>query len=80
MADKKPPGRKPGIPNKMTRGIKANILDVFDKIGGVQHFADWAIENPTEFYKHYVKLLPTEIIADVESKVTIVLASEDVDI
>jgi len=57
-------GRIAGQPNKMTRGIKANILDVFDKIGGVQYFSEWAKENPTEFYKHYIKLLPTEMIVE----------------
>jgi hypothetical protein len=65
-------GRTKGTVNKMTVGIKSNILQVFEDIGGVQYFAQWAKENPTEFYKHYIKLLPTEtnINGTLEHKIT----------
>jgi hypothetical protein len=69
--DRQKTGRKPGTPNKVTKGIKDNILDVFDRIGGVQNFAAWAQENQTEFYRHYAKLLPTEINANLTATVII---------
>ena len=31
---------------------------VFEKIGGERHLQDWAEENPTEFYRHFVKMAP----------------------
>jgi len=54
-------GRSKGTPNVKTFGVKENLLDVFQEIGGVRNFAKWARENETEFYKHYIKLLPQQI-------------------
>jgi uncharacterized MAPEG superfamily protein len=51
-------GRKKGASNKVGYGAKQNILQVFEDIGGVAQFADWAKENQTEFYKFYAKLVP----------------------
>jgi|CXWL01.1.fsa_nt_gi hypothetical protein len=54
-------GREKGASNKSTRGVKDNILDVFERIGGVKNFAEWAMENQTEFYRHYAKILPLQV-------------------
>lgn len=55
-------GRAKGKTNNITRSLKENILEVFDRIGGVQNFAAWAEANETEYYtKIFVKLLPTDI-------------------
>jgi len=62
-----------GIPNKVTKGVKDNILDVFERIGGVKNFAAWAQENQTEFYRHYAKLLPLDINASVSGHLTIIV-------
>jgi hypothetical protein len=39
--------------------------DAFDLIGGVPRLADWAHQNPTEFYKLYGKMLPAGASIDV---------------
>lgn len=54
-------GRKKGTPNKVTRDVKAAIERCFEDIGGDAKFAEWAQENPTEFYKLWGKLLPSKI-------------------
>lgn len=54
-------GRSKGTSNKVTKGVQENILDVFERIGGVRNFAAWALENQTEFYRHYAKLLPLQM-------------------
>lgn len=53
-------GRKKGTPNRVTSTVKDNVLAVFDKIGGVAAMATWAQENPTDFYRIYARMLPTE--------------------
>jgi hypothetical protein len=55
-------GRKPGVPNKLTTSTKAAIQEVFEQIGGVERMAQWAAENPGQFYTSVlVKLLPVEM-------------------
>lgn len=63
-AGKKTGGRTKGTPNKISSGVKSNIIAVFDKIGGRDAMAAWAEENKTEFYRLYSKLLPTEITGE----------------
>ncbi|MEJ7932569.1 hypothetical protein WG922_21545 [Ramlibacter sp. AN1015] len=58
-------GRKPGTPNKLSATVKDNVLSVFEQLGGVEHMAMWAAENPTPFYNLYAKLIPTESKATV---------------
>lgn len=57
-------GRKAGVPNKLSGGVKSNIIGVFDKIGGRDAMALWAQANQTEFYKLYGRLLPTEVTGE----------------
>ena len=64
-------GRSTGSINRVTKGCKDNILEVFERIGGVKNFAVWAMDNQTEFYRHYAKLLPTEINAKVDGDMRI---------
>lgn len=54
-------GRKKGTPNKISGTVKANVVAVFDRIGGVDGMVEWANENKTEFYRLYGKLMPTEV-------------------
>jgi hypothetical protein len=50
---------------KSIRAKKAIAL-VFDWIGGVQAMADWAKENPTDFFtKVWIKTLPAQAKMDV---------------
>ena len=60
-AGRKTGGRTAGTRNKVTAGAKDNIMRVFEMLGGAQGFAEWAEANKTEFYRHYSKLIPTEV-------------------
>jgi len=54
-------GRPTGAKNKIGAQCKANVIEVFDKIGGIEGMVQWAQENRTEFYKLYARLIPTDI-------------------
>lgn len=58
-------GRRKGTPNKISGTVRDNVIEVFDRIGGVNSMALWAQENQTDFYRLYARLIPTEIHADV---------------
>jgi hypothetical protein len=60
MATLKTGGRKKGTPNKVSATVKQNVLEVFEKLGGVNAMTCWAIEDPRSFYQLYGKLIPTE--------------------
>lgn len=72
----KPPGRKKGVPNKTTKAVKEALVRTYVNIGGNRALAKWARENPTEFYKIWAKLLPSEINAnvngDIDTQITVV--------
>lgn len=54
-------GRQKGVPNKATAGVKAAMLEAFKGIGGVPALTVWAKANPTEYYKLFARLIPTEV-------------------
>lgn len=58
-------GRLRGTPNKTTSEVKAALSEAFDDLGGVPSLVTWGRTQPTEFYKLWTKLLPTELKADV---------------
>lgn len=53
-------GRPKGVPNKTTIAVKQALIDAFDKMGGVDRLVEFAQEEPGEFYKLWVKILPQE--------------------
>lgn len=61
-------GRKPGSQNKTTLAVKEAFRQAFDDLGGTQALVTWAMENPTQFYQLYSKLIPTEIDATLSGK------------
>lgn len=61
-------GRKPGSPNKSTVAVKEAFRQAFDDLGGTSALVTWAMENPTQFYQLYSKLIPTEIDATLSGK------------
>lgn len=63
-------GRKAGTPNKLSGTVKDNVIAVFDAIGGVNHMTTWAMDNSTEFYRMYSKLMPLQLTGDPESPIT----------
>lgn len=54
-------GRKAGVPNKISSTVKENVIAVFDELGGIDHMKMWAIDNPSQFYNIYAKILPTDV-------------------
>lgn len=62
-------GRKKGTPNRTTTAVKEALEHAFKGIGGKAAFTRWAKENPEEFYKLWVKLLPREIDARIDASV-----------
>lgn len=63
-------GRPAGVPNKLSSTVKENIIEVFERIGGVESMAAWASENQTQFFNLYAKLLPLQVNADVTATIT----------
>lgn len=54
-------GRAKGTPNKKTTAVKEALQQAFEDMGGSGALASWGKENPGEFYKLWVKLLPQDI-------------------
>lgn len=65
------PGRKKGVPNKITANIKDAFADAFEKRGGSQALYQWSLDNATEFYKLASKLIPADINNKVEGDVNV---------
>jgi hypothetical protein len=61
LGNPKTGGRKKGTSNKLSSTVKDNVIAVFDRLGGIEHMAEWASDNPTQFYNIYSKLLPIEM-------------------
>lgn len=80
MAGRKPGtpktgGRKKGVPNKVPKGLREDILEVHEMLGGAQGMLNWARSSETNeriFYSQILpKVLPREIKADVNSTNTV---------
>ena len=55
------PGRKRGVPNKVTAAIRQALVNAFEKLGGVRSLVAWGKANPNEFYKLWGRMAPTEV-------------------
>lgn len=62
---KKTGGRKKGTPNKATAELKDAILSAFDSVGGSTYLVEVAKEHPQVFCTLLSKVLPKDIVADV---------------
>lgn len=58
------PGRKKGVPNKLTSDVKAMILAALDKAGGADYLLQQAQTNPTAFMTLVGKVLPMTVVGD----------------
>ena len=67
------PGRKKGVPNKATASVKEALTLAMQGIGGVPALEAWAAENPTEFYKLWAKMLPTDVKVDGDMRLGVVI-------
>jgi hypothetical protein len=54
-------GRVKGTPNKVTKTFKDAVRTVYEDIGGNAAFAEWARENPGDFYRIASRLIPVEL-------------------
>jgi hypothetical protein len=61
------PGRKKGVPNKVTMALKEMILASLDDVGGRAYLARLAIENSSAYSSLLGKVLPTTLSADESS-------------
>ena len=72
-------GRQVGTPNKVTTAFKTAVQIVYEDIGGHKAFAEWARENPGDFYRIASRLIPAEtanpISAFGEGGITIIIGS-----
>lgn len=50
---------------RVTQTIKENIVLTFELLGGVAAYTEWAKKNPDKFYEHYIKILPSELKAEI---------------
>jgi hypothetical protein len=48
------------------RQVVDAFQEAFETVGGVRRLAIWANDNPTEFYKLYARLLPSQSSKDLE--------------
>ena len=67
-------GRVKGTPNKLTANFREAVLLAYDAIGGHATFAEWARQNPTEFFKIAARLIPTELTSSEKGGVTVIIA------
>ncbi len=59
-------GRKRGTKNKFTVSAKKAFEEAFDELGGAEGLTKWAIDNQTDFYKLYARLIPVDVKPDEE--------------
>ena len=69
------PGRPRGSQNKITKNIRNNFEEVFEKLGGVNGFYLWAKKtgNQGQFYQMYSKMLPSNIDLDASNELKTIL-------
>ena len=60
---KKPPGRKKGVPNKLTQSLKAAFEASFNdpKVGGVKWLIKLAKNHPVAYASLFARMLPLDL-------------------
>lgn len=66
-------GRRKGSLNKFTNDAKEAFQLVFDGIGGIDKFAEWAKRHQTEFYKLYAKLIPLTFDGTIDKTANLII-------
>lgn len=55
------------LPRELSRKrVTQAFMDAFELIGGTPRLALWAHTNPTDFYKLYAKLMPSQASKDLD--------------
>lgn len=60
VPEKKRPGRRKGVPNKITGDVKRAISRAFKKVGGVKYLEALANSDPRTFCALLSKIVPQE--------------------
>ena len=68
---KKTGGRVAGTPNKLTKSVKEFFVAAFEDLqeDSDNNLIEWAKNNPSDFYKIAIKLIPTSIEAKIEGSI-----------
>lgn len=64
MAGNSNSGRIKGKSNKQTASVKQCIINAFEEMGGVKNLTKWGMENQTEFYKLWGRMIPHEVTGE----------------
>lgn len=74
------PGRKKGVPNKLTIAAKDAIAQAAEGLGGVNRLIDWAKEDPVNerafWATIYPKLIPVTLVGDADNPVNMSMRVE----
>ena len=74
------PGRKKGVPNKLTMAAKDAIAQVAEGLGGVDRMINWAKEDPLNerafWATIYPKLIPVTLAGDDDNPLRVVTRVE----
>ncbi len=70
-------GRQKGSLNKTTLSVKNALIEAFDRLGGVDSLVEWGRNEPAEFYKLWVKILPVEKDANTADQKPFVIVLSD---
>lgn len=54
-------GRVEGVKNKKTRAVAEALENTFEGLGGDEALKAFAEDNPDEFYKLWIKMMPREL-------------------
>jgi hypothetical protein len=71
------PGRRKGVPNKITADVKAMVLGALEKShkdGGVGYLVEQSEKNPVAFMGLVGKVLPLTLAGDADNPVSLSLA------
>ena len=69
-------GRKPGGENKISKSVKAALVEAFEKMGGVPSLVRWGKRNPGHFYRLWLRLLPLQMGISADQPIAIVASLE----
>lgn len=70
-------GRQKGTLNKTTASVKSALVEAFERLGGVDGLVEWGRNEPAEFYKLWVKVLPVEKDANTADQKPFVIVLSD---
>lgn len=65
------PGRPAGVPNKLNRDVREMILEALNRVGGARYLARRAEDSPAAFMSLLGKVLPTTIVGEAGSDISL---------